>query len=68
MAHNGMTVEKKSTKAGDFLIITIPVNNPLKPSFSGKTLLVASSNGNQQTELLEGGKPIYVGLNAYVKK
>lgn len=50
------------------LVITIPANtsNP-RPSASGKTRIVASSGGNQPTGVLVDGRPVIVGVNAYVK-
>ena len=50
------------------LIITIAadVTNP-RPSKSGKTRIVASSNGNITTKVLVDGKPLIIGLNAYIK-
>lgn len=59
-----MKVEVK----GDEIIITAKINKPLSPSASGKTLIVASSHGNQPTLATVDGKPIIVGLNCYVKK
>jgi hypothetical protein len=50
------------------LVIRIPVENPPQPSASGKTLVVASSRGNQKTDVLIDGKPITIGLNAYISK
>jgi len=58
-----MTVEKKDNK----LVITMPMGE-LVPSKSGKTLVVASSHGNKVTDLLVDGKPVTIGLNAYIKK
>lgn len=49
------------------LIIEIPMQAPA-PSSSGKTLVVASSHGNQTTTAMVDGKPIVIGLNAYIKK
>ena len=49
------------------LVIRIPLEKP-KPSSSGKTLIVASTGGNQQTEVEVDGKPVFIGLNAYIKK
>lgn len=49
------------------LVIRIPLEKP-KPSSSGKTLIVASTGGNYQTNLEIDGKPVFVGLNAYIKK
>ena len=48
------------------LVITIPMQKPA-PSASGKTLVVASSHGNKATAALVDGKPIIVGLNAYIR-
>ena len=50
------------------LVIRIPINKPLLPSKSGKTLLVASSNGNVQTTCIVESKPVTIGLNAYVAR
>lgn len=52
---------------GNHLIITIDLNDPPRPSASGKTTVLASSNGNQPTNLIHDGKPVIVGVNAYVK-
>ena len=56
-----MTVEIK----GDKLCIEIDLQKPT-PSASGKTLVVASTRGNVVTEAKIDGKPITVGLNAYI--
>jgi hypothetical protein len=48
------------------LVIRIPMQEPT-PSSSGKTLVVASSHGNQQTTATVNSKPVYVGVNAYIK-
>lgn len=52
---------------GNELIITVEMQTPT-PSASGKTLVVASSHGNQVTTAVIDGKPVVVGLNAYIKK
>ena len=49
------------------LVIRIPMNTP-RPSASGKTLVVASSGGNKATSATVDGKPIIIGLNAYINK
>ena len=51
---------------GNDLVITIPMQKPT-PSASGKTLVVASSHGNQPTSAQVNGKPIILGLNAYIR-
>ena len=53
---------------GDKLVLTINMENPPKSSKSGKTLLVATSHGNQQTELKVQDSNVIIGLNAYIKK
>jgi len=59
-----MQAELKNNK----LVITIDVNAKPTPSASGKTLVVASSHGNQQTTVTIDGKPLIVGVNAYIRK
>ncbi len=49
------------------LIITVDLNATPTPSASGKTLVVASSHGNVTTTATVNGKPVTVGLNAYIK-
>jgi len=49
------------------LVIRIPLEKP-HTSTSGKTLIVASTGGNIQTDVEVNGKPVFVGLNAYIKK
>jgi hypothetical protein len=48
------------------LIITIPVAETPSPSKSGKTLIVATTNGNKSTAARVQGKPVTVGLNAWI--
>ena len=52
---------------GKNLVITIPLTEPT-PSASGKTLVVASSHGNKETDAKIKGKPVVIGFNAYVKR
>ena len=58
-----MTVEIKNGK----LRIEIDLETPT-PSSSGKTLVVASTHGNTVTDVMVDGKPVTIGLNAYIKK
>lgn len=48
------------------LIIEIPLQSP-RPSASGKTLVVATTGGNVTTTATVNGKPVTIGLNAYIK-
>ena len=56
----------KTTIKDNILHIEIPLHAP-RPSATGKTLTVASSKGNQETEARIDGKPVVVGVNAYLK-
>ena len=58
-----MKVEIKDNK----LFIEIDLEKPT-PSASGKTLVVASTHGNTVTSAEVDGKPVIVGLNAYIKR
>ena len=60
-----MADELTVTREGDTLVIRIPIQTPT-PSASGKTLVVASTRGNQKTAVQIDGKDLYMGLNAYV--
>ena len=50
------------------LIIEIDLQTPPVPSASGKTMVVASTRGNQATDLIIEGQPVVIGVNAYIKK
>lgn len=49
---------------GKFLVIRIPIKP--RPSKSGKTTVLASTNGNMETDLEYKDQAIIVGVNAYV--
>lgn len=51
----------------DTLVIRLPLLKESKPSKTGKTVVVATSGGNQVTTVSIKGKPLIVGVNAYVK-
>ena len=57
-----MKVEIRDNK----LCIEIDLEKPT-PSSSGKTLVVASTRGNTVTDVEVDGKPVIIGLNAYIK-
>jgi len=50
------------------LHLILDVIVPLRESSTGKTLLVASTNGNKVTSLKVNGKEVVIGCNAYIKK
>jgi len=53
--------------SGKQLIVTIDMNAKPEISASGKSRVVASSHGNQETDVMVDGKPVTIGLNAYIK-
>ncbi len=53
---------------GGKLVITIDVEATPRPSASGKTLVVATSGGNQATAVQVQGQPVVVGVNAYIRR
>lgn len=57
-----MNVEIRDNK----LYIEIELDTPTQSS-SGKTLVVASTHGNTVTSAMINGKPVVIGLNAYIK-
>jgi hypothetical protein len=52
---------------GNELVIRIPMGTPT-PSASGKSLVVASTRGNAVTDCQIQGKPVTIGLNAYIPR
>lgn len=57
-----------ATIEGDELVLRIPLLPAPTRSKSGKTMLVATSGGNVVTEATVNGKPVTVGMNAYIAK
>ena len=57
----------KAEIKGNDLIITIPIGTPA-PSASGKTLVIASTRGNVTTDAEYDGKPVTIGMNAWIKR
>lgn len=56
------TIDEKAKK------ITVVADLEDVESKSGKSMIVASSHGNQATTAVRNGKPVVVGLNCYTKK
>ena len=56
----------QATIKDDKLTIVLDINK--RPSKSGKTMIVASSNGNQPTSVIVDGQPVTIGVNAYIRK
>jgi hypothetical protein len=63
---NATTKTLTATIEGDFLVIRVPMNPKPVRSATGKSLVIASSRGNGRTELEVDGKPVFVGVNAYI--
>jgi hypothetical protein len=62
---NNLIVKIEKQGNVDVLTVSLPISK--RPSASGKTTVVASTNGNQPTSLIIDGKPVVIGLNAYIK-
>ncbi len=52
---------------GKKLIIEIETQTPAPSKTTGKTMIVATTGGNKQTEVKVNGKPLVIGLTAYYK-
>ena len=52
---------------GNELVIRMPLRTP-ELSKSGKTLIVATSSGLVKTNAQVDGKPVTVGVNAFIEK
>jgi hypothetical protein len=59
MKNVDMTIE------GDILTIKVDLTKDFGPSASGKTIIIASSEGNQS---IPGKEAVKIGLNVYKKK
>ncbi len=55
-----MTVEQK----GNTIVITLPMTRQV--SKTGKSVVIATSNGNKPTAIQVEGKTLTVGVNAYI--
>jgi hypothetical protein len=58
----------KATIENGELVIRLPLNKTPVASMSGKSLVVASSHGNQKTDAVINGQPIVIGVNAYIAR
>ncbi len=63
MALKKLTIDEKERT----MTIVMDLEEPT-PSSSGKTLVVASTRGNMQTDAMLDGKPVVIGVNAYIKR
>ena len=51
---------------GSILTITVDLDAPTQPSSTGKTQIIATSEGNQKVAEVQG-TAVYLGLNVYRK-
>ena len=51
---------------GNEITITLAISK--QPSKSGKTLVIASTHGNQASTAALDGQPVIVGVNCYIRK
>jgi hypothetical protein len=56
----------KATIENGELVIRLALNKTPVLSSSGKTLVVASTHGNQKTDAVVNGQPVIIGVNAYI--
>jgi hypothetical protein len=56
----------EATLENGYLVIKIKTSSP-SLSKSGKSLVIASTKGNVQTTVNVNGKPVIIGLNAYIE-
>lgn len=61
-----MSLDAKIEKG--FLVVRVPVNATPVPSSTGKSLIVATTGGNQPTAITVDGKTVKVGLTAFCKQ
>ena len=61
-----MLREAKIDEEAKTLTLVLDLQDPT-PSASGKTLVVATTHGNQPTDVSVDGKPLIVGVNAYIR-
>ena len=66
MSNKNIKIEVDADK--EIITIIAPITKPLKLSGSGKSLVVASTFGNIETDAVYQGKNVIIGFTAYIKK
>ena len=61
-----MLREAKIDEQAKTLTLVLELQDPT-PSASGKTLVVATTHGNVPSQVQIDGKPLIVGVNAYIR-
>jgi hypothetical protein len=51
---------------GNEIVLKFPINKPLTPSKSGKSMILATSNGIVPTTVQYEGKVVKAGVNIFV--
>jgi hypothetical protein len=64
---NAQAKKLTATVEDGYLVVRVPLNPTPTRSSTGKSLVVASTHGNKQTDLEVDGKPVILGLNAYIQ-
>ena len=62
-----MLREARIDEGANTLTLVLDLQEPT-PSASAKTLVVATTRGNQPTDAEVNGQPLIVGVNAYIRK
>jgi hypothetical protein len=60
-------VEPDIEVSKDRVVITVPIQSPIRPSKSGKSLTIATTHGGITTKALVNGKVVWMNVNVYVK-
>lgn len=57
----------KVEQKGEVLTLTIDLSKNFGASKSGKSVIIASTEGNQKVAKTKAGEPVVVGLTVYTK-
>lgn len=66
MAKQQAQVGPSTTVEDGMLVIRLPINDPPRPSASGKTLIVAGTGGFASTTAVIAGKQVSISVNATI--
>ncbi len=61
-----MLRDAKLDEEAKTLTLVLDLQDPT-PSASGKTLVIATTHGNVPSDMQIDGKPVIVGVNAYIR-
>jgi len=60
-------IEPQIEVTEDQVTIILPVMKPLKPSKSGKSLVIATTHGTITTKSLVNDRVVWMGVNVFIK-